>query len=76
MSVGKLVPGNVVTARPDNDLESVAERFAEEHVGAVVVTEDGEPTGIVTLDDLVATIGEQLENVSETIEVQSPGYSL
>ncbi|MDG5820974.1 CBS domain-containing protein [Natronococcus sp. A-GB7] len=140
MPVGKLGPEDVVTAQPDDDLESVAERFAEENVGAVVVTEDDEPTGIVTdrdvalaipnhddvgsvsvedamtadpatlqeddeaveisraieehnarrfpvvdddgtltgivtLDDLVATIGEQLENVSETIEVQSPGYS-
>ncbi|ELY54635.1 signal transduction protein with CBS domains [Natronococcus amylolyticus DSM 10524] len=36
------------------------------------------PEDVVTarpVDDFVATIGEQLENVSETIEVQSPGYS-
>jgi hypothetical protein len=29
----------------------------------------------VTLDDLIATIGEQLDNVADTIEVQSPEYS-
>lgn len=139
MPVGELGPEDVVTVQPDDDLETVAERFAEENVGAVVVTEGEEPvgivtdrdvalaipnnddvgsvsvedamtadpatlreddeaievsraieehnarrfpivdddgtlTGIVTLDDLVATIGEQLDNVSETIEVQSPDY--
>lgn len=31
-------------------------------------------TGIVTLDDLVATIGEQLDNVADTVEIQSPNY--
>lgn len=40
-----------------------------------VVDENDELTGIVTLDDLVATIGEQLENISDTIETQSPDYS-
>ncbi|NKE35012.1 CBS domain-containing protein [Natronococcus sp. JC468] len=139
MPVGELGPEDVVTVQPDDNLETVAERFAEENVGAVVVTEGEEPvgivtdrdvalaipnnddvgsvsvedamtadpatlreddeaievsraieehnarrfpvvdddgtlTGIVTLDDLVATIGEQLDNVSETIEVQSPDY--
>lgn len=40
-----------------------------------VVNEEGTLTGIVTLDDLIATIGEQLDNVADTIEVQSPEYS-
>lgn len=140
MPVGNLGPTDVVTAQRDDDLETVTEQFAEENVGAAVVTEDDSPvgmitdrdaalaipgnddvgsvsvenvmtadpatiredaeaieisraieeynvrrfpvvdddgtlTGIVTLDDLVATIGEQLENVADTIEVQSPGYS-
>lgn len=39
-----------------------------------IVDENGKLSGIVTLDDLVATIGEQLENVANTIEVQSPDY--
>lgn len=140
MPVGKLGPEDVVTAQRDDDLETVTGLFAEENVGAVVITEDEEPvgivtdrdaalaipgnddvgsvsvedvmtadpatlqeddeaieisraieeynvrrfpvvdedgalTGIVTFDDLVATIGEQLENVADTVEVQSPDYS-
>lgn len=56
MPVGKLGPEDVVTAQPDGDLETVAERFAEESVGAVVVTEGDEPTGIVTDRDVALAI--------------------
>ncbi|WP_436346198.1 CBS domain-containing protein [Natronorubrum sp. FCH18a] len=140
MSVSELGPNDVVTAQPDTELGTVADRLASNNVGAAVVTEDdspvgivtdrdialevaqsddvastpaedvmtGDPTtleadagplevsqaieaenarrfpvvdddgtlaGIVTLDDLVATIGEQLGNVADTIEAQSPDYS-
>lgn len=40
-----------------------------------VVDDDGELVGIATLDDVVATAGEQLEDVATVIESQSPGYS-
>lgn len=140
MPVGDLGPNEVVTASPDSDLEEITETLDSENVGAIVITEDDTPagiitdrdaalaiyqhddvasvsvkdvmtedpatiqkdaeaieisraideydvrrfpvvdedgslTGIVTFDDLVATIGEQLDNVADTIEVQSPDYS-
>lgn len=140
MPVGQLGPENVVTTTPDASISDVVDTLDSENVGALVVTEDDEPvgivtdrdvalavneqdnigtesvqsvmtadpvtlqeseeameisrtideqnirripvvdddgklTGIVTLDDLVATVGEQLDNVAETIEVQSPEYS-
>ncbi|AEH37413.1 putative signal transduction protein with CBS domains [Halopiger xanaduensis SH-6] len=130
----------MVTASPDTDLETIAERLESEQVGAIVITddekpvgivtdrdialaltdyddpastsvegvmtedpatlrsdeepieisraieehnvrrfpvvdEDGKPEGIATFDDLVATLGEQLDNVADTIEAQSPAYS-
>ena len=139
MPVGHLGPEDVVTAQPDDSIEDISEQLEAENVGAIVVTEDEEPvgmvtdrdvalsvgdvddvaskpveevmtedpvtlqedeeaieisrtidetgvrripivdgqgtvTGIVTLDDLVATIGEQLDNVADTIEAQSPDY--
>lgn len=139
MPVGDLGPENVVTAQPDDSLQEVSSQLESENVGAIVVTEDDKPvgmvtdrdialavgdgddvasqpvedvmtedpatiqadeeamelsrtiddagvrrlpivddqgnlTGIVTLDDLVATIGEQLDNVADTIEAQSPDY--
>ncbi|WP_317176108.1 CBS domain-containing protein [Halomontanus rarus] len=140
MPVGNLGPDDVVTATRETKLEEITETLDSESVGAIVITEDESPvgiitdrdaalaihqhddvgsvsveevmtedpatiqeneeaiemsraikehnvrrfpvvdendtlTGIVTLDDLVATIGEQLENVSKTIETQSPEYS-
>lgn len=140
MPVGDLGPDDVVTASKDSELSEITEMLESENVGAVVITEDESPvgivtdrdaaleihqsddvasvsveevmtedpktiqegeeaieisrainehnirrfpvvdedgtlTGIVTLDDLVATIGEQLDNVAETIESQSPEYS-
>ena len=140
MTVGDLGPEEVVTASPDSELGEVTETLDSENVGAIVITEDDTPagivtdrdaalaiyqyddvasvsveevmtedpatiqedaeaieisraideydvrrfpvvdengslTGIVTLDDLVATIGEQLDNVADTIEVESPDYS-
>lgn len=140
MTVGDLGPEEVVTASPDSDLGEITDTLESENVGAIVITEDDTPagivtdrdaalvihqhddvasvsvedimaedpatiqedaeaieisraidehdvrrfpvvdedgslTGIVTLDDLVATIGEQLDNIADTIEVQSPDYS-
>lgn len=140
MPVGDLGPETVVTATPDSELREVTDMLESENVGALVITEDEMPvgivtdrdaalaihqnddvasvsvedvmtadpatiqeneeaieisraidehdvrrfpvvdedgtlTGIVTLDDLVATIGEQLDNVADTIEVQSSEYS-
>ena len=140
MPVGDLGPDDVVTADPNDSVADVVDDFRSEDVGAVVVTDDQEPvglvtdrdvalsvgqngdiadepvesvmsddpvtlqedeeameisraiedqnvrripvvddegnlTGLVTFDDLVATIGEQLDNVADTIESQSPDYS-
>lgn len=140
MPVGDLGPDDVVTASSESTLGEITETFDSENVGAIVITEDESPvgiitdrdaalaihqhddvagvsvqdvmsedpatiqeneeameisraieehnvrrfpvvdengslTGIVTLDDLVATIGEQLDNVADTIEAQSPEYS-
>ncbi|WP_227380565.1 CBS domain-containing protein [Haladaptatus halobius] len=41
----------------------------------LIVDENDNLTGIVTLDDIIATIGEQLDNIVDTIEVPSPDYS-
>ena len=40
-----------------------------------VVDDEGELVGIVTLDDVVATVGRELEQVAAIIERQSPDYS-
>lgn len=65
-----------VTLREDEEAMEISRTINENNVRRIpVVDEDDTLTGIVTLDDLVATIGEQLDHVADTIEVQSPDYS-
>lgn len=60
----------------DEELIEISRAIAEHNVRRFpIVDDDGTLTEIVALDDLVATIGEQLDNVAEMIESQSPNYS-
>lgn len=75
-SVEDVMTADPVTIREDEEAIEISRMIGEHNVRRLpVVDEDGAVTGIVTVDDLVATIGEQLENVADTIEVQSPDYS-
>lgn len=67
---------DVATISQDEEAVNLASRLGDEHVRRLPVVDDGgELVGIVTLDDLVSTIGEQLDEVADVIEAQSPGYS-
>lgn len=74
--VADVMTEDPVTLREDAEGIEISRVIDEHSVRRIpVVDENDTLTGIVTLDDLVATIGEQLDNVSDTIEVQSPEYS-
>ncbi|MFC7215784.1 CBS domain-containing protein [Saliphagus sp. GCM10025334] len=76
LSVEEVMAEDPATIREDEEAIEISRAIDEHNVRRFpVVDENGSLTGIVTLDDLVATIGEQLENVAETIEAQSPNYS-
>lgn len=71
----ELMTDDPVTLGADEEAIEISRTIDEHGVRRIpTVDDDGELTGIVTMDDLVATIGEQLDNVAETIEVQSPDY--
>lgn len=74
--VADVMTEDPITLREDAEGIEISRVIDEHSVRRIpVVDENDTLTGIVTLDDLVATIGEQLDNVSDTIEVQSPEYS-
>ena len=76
VSAEEVMAEDPVTIQEDEEAIELSHVIGENNVRRIpVVDEDGNLTGIVTLDDLVATIGEQLESVADTIEVQSPDYS-
>lgn len=65
-----------VTLQEEEEGIQISRAIDEHNVRRIpVVDENGELTGIVTLDDLVATIGEQLDNVADAVEAQSPEYN-
>lgn len=65
-----------ITLREGEESIEISRVIGEHGVRRIpIVDENDELTGIVTLDDLIATIGEQLDNIADTIEVQSPDYS-
>jgi CBS domain-containing protein len=75
LTAEEIMTENPVTIREDEEAMALSRTLGEHGVRRLpVVDDDGNLTGIVTLDDLVATIGEQLENVATTIEIQSPDY--
>jgi len=79
--LSELEARDVMTEDPvtiDGDAEAVElpKRMAEGRVRRVpVVDDDGSLTGVATLDDVVATAGEELEDIATVIEAQSPDYS-
>ena len=76
LSVEELMTEDPATVHADDDPLAISEAIAEHNVRRFpIVDDDGELTGIATLDDLIATIGEELDNVADTIEAQSPDYS-
>ena len=70
-----LMSQDPVTIGVDDGAYELATQFADGGVRRLpVVDDDGTLEGIVSLDDLVATSAEQLEEAAKVIEEQSPGY--
>lgn len=53
MSLRALLKKRLVSCSEDTDVQEVAERMEAENVGAVLVVDEGRPTGIVTDRDIV-----------------------
>ena len=56
MTLETLMRRDVVTAAPETGVVEIAASMAEENVGSVVVTEEGEPVGVVTDRDLATQV--------------------
>ena len=56
MSISELVTRKLVTAAPQDSLAKVAKLMEQENVGAVVVTQENRPIGIVTDRDLAVAV--------------------
>ena len=77
-----LTAQDIMTEKPvivqdDLTVKEITRIVSEHNVRRIpVVDENGKLTRIVTIDDLITTISEELDDVVDAIESQSPKYSL
>ncbi|WP_276260789.1 cyclic nucleotide-binding/CBS domain-containing protein [Haloglomus litoreum] len=70
--VNQILSPVVFTATPDTDTHELARMMRDEGVRRVPVLEEGELRGIVTLDDLVVQLAEDLDNLAALIRAEPP----
>lgn len=75
--VNRILSKGVVSVTPDASISSLTETMREERVRRVPVVEDGELLGIVTLDDVIVYLAQDLDdkrlrNLAAVIESESP----
>lgn len=76
MDAQDLMTEDPVTIDEDAEDVELPKLMADEAVRRIpVVNDDGRLVGIATLDDVVAVVGEELDDVADVIEAQSPDYS-
>ena len=76
VSAGDAMTDDPVTIEEDAEGIEVSRTLGEHKIRRLPVVDDGgELTGIVSFDDVVATIGEEMADLSDVIEAESPGYS-
>lgn len=64
------------TADADDGIFELCAAMSEHGVRRVPVVEDGELFGIVTLDDLVVLLEDEMRNISQVIRKESPPYEM
>lgn len=72
---GEVMTDEPITARPDQSILELSETMAEHGIRRTPVVEDGEMTGIVSVDDVFVLLDEELSYVSETLKADSPRFS-
>jgi CBS domain-containing protein len=75
--VNEILSLGVVSVTPDVSVTELTERMRDERVRRIPVVEDGELRGIVTMDDVVVHLAdeldsEELRNLAAVIEAESP----
>jgi len=68
-----LLHGDLITGSEDMNVFEALQRLEEASIRRLpIVSEEGELTGIVTLDDILVLLGSELSNAAEIIKAQSP----
>lgn len=73
-TAGDIMNRDPFTAKAGDGVFELCSTMAEHGVRRAPVVEDGELCGIVTLDDLVVLLEDEMHNISEVIRGESPPY--
>lgn len=72
MTVSEVMSTDLVTADVGADVLELSRTMAEQGVRRLPLVDDGELVGIVTQDDLLILLSEELNNLAGTVEAESP----
>lgn len=75
VTAGDVMTDDPHTAEADDGVFELCAKMREHGVRRMPVVENGELTGIVTLDDLVVLLEDEFHDISEVIRSESPPYS-
>lgn len=73
-TAGDIMNRDPFTAEAGDGIFELSAKMAEHGVRRIPVVENGGLCGIVTIDDLVVLVEEELHNISDVIQAESPPY--
>lgn len=72
-AINEVMSPVVITVSPETETRELAAAMREEGIRRVPVVEDGDLVGIVTLDDLICRLADELNDLAAVIESESRG---
>ncbi|WP_338729627.1 CBS domain-containing protein [Haladaptatus sp. DJG-WS-42] len=76
MTAADVMNGNTITVDVNDGVFDVCRTMRESGVRRVPVMDNGELAGILTLDDIIVLLEDELHDLSEVIRSESPPYAL
>lgn len=74
LTAADVMTEDVFAVSGDRELFDLFSEMGENSVRRIPVVDDGELTGIVTLDDLLAVLHSEMGNITEVVESESPPH--
>jgi CBS domain-containing protein len=74
LTANDLMSDDLVTADGDEGIFELCDLMQKHAVRRIPIVEDGRLTGIVTLDDLVILLEDEMHDLSEVIRAESPPF--
>jgi CBS domain-containing protein len=72
-TMNDLMTKKVITADPEDTIESVVDTMVKHHIKRIPVVEDGKIKGIITASDIIVVEPKLIESISGLISMKLPG---